>query len=109
MEMIITLGPQAAGTNTIISVAGQTLTYNGTAYDLSSIPLNGEAEGEYPAIGTIKNIQGVIHITLLYPYNSAVAEAIQSTDINDYILNVEAGSVPSPIALKPEPVELQHD
>ena len=99
--MIITLSPQASNANTTISVAGQVLTYNGTEYDLSSIPLNGEAEGEAPAIGSLRNVGGVIHVTLLYPYDASLAESNQSSNLEDYIVDVTSGEVASPIKLKP--------
>ena len=99
--MIITLSPQASSVDTIISVFDQVLTYNGTEYDLSSIPLNGEAGGEAPAIGSIKNIEGVIHLTLLYPYDTSLAEPNQSSNLEDYIVDVTSGEVASPIKLKP--------
>jgi hypothetical protein len=100
MEMIITLSPQASNTNTNILVAGQVLTYNGTEYDLSIIPLNGESEGEDPAIGDIKNVDGVIHVTLIYPYDASLADPIQSTNLDDYIVDVTSGEVTSPIKIK---------
>ena len=67
--MKINLSPQASGTRTEISVSGEKLTYDGTEYDFSLIPDGGEVEAEFPAIGTIRRVNGEIEITLLYQYD----------------------------------------
>lgn len=95
--MKLTLSPCASNKDTKISVSGDIITIDGVPYDLSSIPIDGEVEGENPAIGLIKNIGGEYHITILYFYNSATAKPNQSKDINDYIFDVTNGDVPDPI------------
>ena len=68
--MLIKLSPQASDYETQISVNGDLLTVDGTTYDLSPIPDGGEVGAEEPAIGKIKRVDGKVHITLLYRYNS---------------------------------------
>lgn len=69
--MILTLIPQWGRPEGVIAVAGDVLTVNGTAYDLSPIPEGGEAEvalapgQEHVLIGAIRRIGGVIHATLI--------------------------------------------
>ena len=98
--MIITLSPQDSSVDTTISIDGQVLTYNGADMDFSGVTLDGEVEGENPVIGLIKNINGVIHVSILYPYNRLTSDAMQSINPDDYIFNVTSGEVPSPIQLK---------
>lgn len=68
--MLIKLSPQASDYETQISVNGDLLTVDGTTYDLSPIPEGGVVEAGTPALGKIKRVEGMIHITLLYKYNS---------------------------------------
>lgn len=105
----IKLSPQSSSfidsKHTDIGVSGSKIIYNGEEYDFSLIPDNSQVEAELPAQGIIKKINGVVHITLQYKYNSSLAEFNQSTDINDYIFDVNDGEVPCPIVWLPEPVE----
>jgi hypothetical protein len=96
----ITLSPQASDNTTELSVNGTTLTYNGIDYDLSALPINSQVEAQSPASGLIKNVDGVIEITVLYQYDSALAPSNQSTNKEDYIVEIESGVVPSPIKWK---------
>lgn len=100
--MIITLSPQASNETTIVSVNGDFLTVDGVDYNFSTLPNNSQVEGELPAVGTIKKIDSVVHVTLLYKYDSTLSENSQSTNADDYIFDVVAGEVPSPIILKPD-------
>ncbi len=103
--MIITLSPVVTDTeDTPPSVNGATITYRGQSYDLSQLPNGGEVEASEPFVGKIKSINGVIHATLQYQYCTDTAEPMQSTDINDYMFDVESGECPCPIKRKPEPV-----
>lgn len=100
--MEIILSPIADNRDTTVSVSGLVVTVDGTPYDLSVIPVGGDAdpaEGE-PFIGKMTRES----VTVLYRYNSATAEPNQSTDIADYTFNVTDGPVPNPIVQKPEPV-----
>ena len=69
--MKIQLSPQASNHETKISVKGDILTYDGVVYDLSVIPEGGEVQGELPALGVIRRVNGIIEIELLYKYNSS--------------------------------------
>lgn len=102
----IKLSPQSSSfidsKHTNISVDSSKIIYDGEEYDFSLMPDNSQVEGELPAEGIIKKINGVVHITLHYKYNSSLAEFNQSTDINDYIFDVSDGEVPCPIVWKSE-------
>lgn len=103
--MKITLSPIASSTDdTPPSVSQDIITYRGESYDLSQLPDGGEVEAEVPFVGKIKRIDGVVHITLQYQYDTTTAEPMQSTDINDYIFDVTSGDCPCPIKRK-EPTE----
>jgi len=68
--MKIKLIPTASNKKTSIAVSGDILVYDGIEYDFSSIPDSAVVEAEYPAIGVIKRVNGVIHISLTYLYDS---------------------------------------
>jgi len=99
----ITLSPIVSNEeDTPPTVNGDTITYRGEKYDLGQLPRGGEVEAESPFSGKIKrDNNGIILLTLEYRYSSDTAEPIQSTDINDYIFDVESGECPCPIVRKP--------
>lgn len=99
--MKIILSPTAAFTDdTPPTVQGETITYRGESYDLSQLPDGGEVEAESPFVGTIKRIDGVVHLTLQFQYNMEAAEDNQSTDWADYTFDVTSGQCPNPIKYK---------
>ena len=68
--MILTLSPQfglPGQPETALSVAGDVLTIDGAAFDLSPVPDRGEGwpEGDHPFVGPIRRIGGVIHATVI--------------------------------------------
>ena len=89
--------PSLTGEATSISANGSTLTYNGTNYDFSSLPDGAQVEASHPATGIIKNVGGVIHLTVEYHVPDEEADSMQSTDINDYIVNLSSGALQCPI------------
>lgn len=89
--------PSLTGETTSIGANGSTLTYNGTDYDFSSLPDGAQVEASHPAEGIIKNVGGVIHLTVAYHVPYEEADHIQSTDINDYIVNLSSGALQCPI------------
>lgn len=100
--MKLTASPVAGlvGPNeTTVSVAGDVLTVDGVAYDLSAIPDGGEAtpSGEHPFVGTIRRIAGELHASIIWRYGDD-ADRNQPTDPAHYVIDVAAdGPVPSPI------------
>lgn len=52
---------------TTLSVAGDVLTIDGTAFDLSPVPEGGEGwpDGDHPFIPPIRRADGVIHATVM--------------------------------------------
>lgn len=68
--MNLTLTPQMGlpgQLETLISVAGDTITVDGMPFDLSSVPEGGEGwpEGEHPFVGPITRQSDVIHATMI--------------------------------------------
>ena len=69
--MILTLIPQWGRPEAVLSVSGDVLTVNGTAFDLSSIPEGGEGEitpapgQDHIFLGTVTRVNGVIHATII--------------------------------------------
>ena len=93
--MRIILSPIASNKVTTISVNGLTVTVDGTDYDLSVIPVGGQAEADEnsPFIGTVTRES----VTIRYEYDGQLAEPNQSTDLADYTFDVTSGDVPCPI------------
>lgn len=100
--MKIKLSPIASDHTTKVEVEGLIITIDNTPIDLSIIPEGGYAEPdeESPFIGNVTRNE----VTVLYHYESALAEANQSTDWADYTFDVTSGVVPCPIVWKPEPI-----
>jgi hypothetical protein len=93
--MNINLSPIAGQSKTTIEVKDEnTLIYDGTTYDFTAIPNGGEVEAQEPAIGKIvKDLDGVVSITLQRFYNSQDCEYADRFPSNPYtvtggILNV---------------------
>jgi hypothetical protein len=102
--MIITLSPVSPAPATVATVSGDILTIDGVPYDLSVIPEGAEAtddDADSPFIGPIRRVGGQIVCTIVYGYDMATAEPVQSTDLADYTFEVASGPVPDPIRRKP--------
>lgn len=93
--MRIILSPVASNKTTTVSVNGITITVDGTDYDLSVIPENGQADADEnsPFVGTVTREQ----VTIRYEYDSHLADPNQSADLADYTFDVTGGEVPCPI------------
>lgn len=83
---------------TTASVAGDVLTVNGVAYDISAVPEGGEANpaGDHPFIGSIIRTAGEIVATLRWQYGAGAAPN-QPTDPAHWVATITDGPVPSPI------------
>lgn len=97
--MHITVSPSRrdhAEPETAISVSGDTVTVDGTAYDLSGVPDGAEATpaGAHPFVGTITREGGAIRCTIRVAYDPATAEADQPTDPAHWQVDVTSGPVP---------------
>lgn len=86
--------------NTAVSVSGLMVTVDGVDYDLSIIPMGGQAEAaeDSPFVGIVT--RDLVRVRYCYDINKA--ESIQSTDWNDYTFEIESGEVPCPIKWLPE-------
>lgn len=94
--MKITLSPVAGNYTASVFYADPILTIDGNDYDLSVIPIGGQADGEAPFIGVVTRDE----CTIQYFYDSQLAEHNQSTDINDYVFDTALPFV-DPIKWKP--------
>ena len=104
--MKLTLSPIAGlpgAPETTIHVAGETITIDGTPYDLSPVPEGGEATADdSPFVGKITRTNGVIHCTITARLGDTAAS--DQPDSPWVIENAE-GDVEIPAARKPEVTE----
>lgn len=87
------------------SVAGDVLTVDGIAYDLSAVPEGGEATpegGDHPFVGTITRQAGEIVAAIRWTYGDD-ADRDQPNDPAHWSLTVADGPVPSPIVKTEQP------
>ena len=91
---------------TEIAVSGDTITVNGTPYDLSAVPEGGEAKpsGEHPFVGTINRQEGEIVCTVRVRLGDDAAFD-QPTDPAVWTVTVTDGPVAIPVVRNPEPEE----
>jgi hypothetical protein len=87
---------------TTLNVAGDVLTIDGTAYDLSPVPEGGEGwpDGETSFVGPIRRIGGVIHATVIARLGDDAA-SFQPTDPAHWIIPDAQGDVTIPAIRKP--------
>ena len=88
---------------TAMSVSGDTITVDGTPYDLSAVPEGGEATpqgDDHPFIGKITRVGGAIHCGVSVRYDDT-AERNQPTDPAHWIVDVSSGPVEIPAIRKP--------
>ena len=91
--MKINLSPIGALKTTQVSLNGLILTIDGTPYDLSVIPVGGQAQAELPFIGNVTRDE----VTIQYSYDSSKSELMQSINNADYVMTLVDGVMPSPI------------
>jgi len=92
-------------TETAISVSGDTITVDGTPYDLSAVPEGGEATpqgDDHPFTGTITRQGGELHCTVRVHLGDTAAND-QPTDPAHWIVTVTDGAVAIPATRKPDP------
>lgn len=83
---------------TAISVAGDVLTVDGTAYNLASVPDGGEGwPSEGPFVGPVRRVSGVIECGVIVVLGDD-AEPVQSDEPADWLVNVASGAVTIPAA-----------
>lgn len=105
--MILTLSPfrgLPGQPETTLAVAGDILTVDGFAFDLSPIPEGAEATatGEHPFVGPIRRIGGVIHAALRVRLGDNAASH-QPVAPGHWSLAVGDGPVDLPVLRKPQP------
>mgnify|MGYP006306805651 FL=1 len=95
---------------TEIAVAGETITVDGTPYDLSAVPEGGEAvpAGEHPFVGSITRQDGEIGCTVRVALGDDAAPD-QPRDPAVWTMSVSEGPVAIPAVRKPEPKEPTDD
>ena len=104
--MHLTLSPQMAlpgQSETTLHVSGDTITIDGTPFDLSAVPEGGDGEWpDSPILGLIRRIDGTIHATVLARLGDD-AESDQPTDPAYWVIENASGDVEIPALRKPEP------
>ena len=100
--MKLTLSPSAglpAQPEMTIHVAGDTITIDGTLYDLSPVPEGGEATADdSPFVGKITRVGGVIHCTVLVRLGDTAAS---DQPDSPWIIENAEGDIKIPAARKP--------
>ena len=99
--MILTLSPVASNRTSIIQVDGDSITVDGHSFDLTALPNDSMCDAVEPAIGVVVRQNNVLRLSVVYYYDSALAEPVQSSNPQDYVFNIEFGEVPSPIRWRP--------
>ncbi len=97
----IQLSPIAGNKDTQISASGDVLTIDGVAVDFAPLGEGEQCETSAPLIGLARRVDSVIEIGLIYEYNSATAEPMQSADPADYLIELTEGDAPDIIKRKP--------
>ncbi len=95
------LDPQSGSKDTQISVSGNILTIDDVAVDFAPLGEGEQCETTRPLIGTARRVDGVITVGVSLQYNSATAEPMQSTNPDDYIIEISTGPVPDVIRRRP--------
>lgn len=102
--MIITLTPIRSDETLSVSVAGDVVTVNGQALDLTPLldgaTLPAEAAGCSWVVGQIERVSGELNLTLLFPHS---ADAPEYMRFPESINVTEDGPVPLPTMPDPEP------
>lgn len=106
--MHLTISPQSGlpgHPETTVHVTGDTLTIDGTPYDLSAVPDGGEGrpEGETPFVGPIRRIGGVIHATIIARLGDTAADE----QGGPWVIEDASGEVTIPAPRKPEPGDVE--
>ncbi|MGC9368719.1 MAG: hypothetical protein ACP5DX_04170 [Paracoccaceae bacterium] len=104
--MKITISPIAAlpgGAETQVTVSGDTITVDGTPYDLSAVPEGGEAtpQGEHPFVGKITRTNGELACTVRFLFEASTAEPVQPSDPAHWVATLSDGDLPDLIVRKP--------
>lgn len=91
---------------TTVTVAGDNITVDGVAYDLSPVPEGGlaEPEGEHPFVGAITRQRGMIHATVHVALGDTAAP-YQPADPAHWILEGAEGVVELPALRRMDPKE----
>ena len=83
-----------------LHVAGDVITIDGTAYDLSPVPEGGEGDWpDSPFIGPIRRIGGVTHATVLVRLGDTAAD---DQPDSPWVIAEARGDIAMPAARKPE-------
>ena len=107
--MILSLSPSRGlpgQPETTLNVAGDVLTVDGIAFDLSQVPEGGEAtaSGEHPFAGPIRRLGGVLHVPVRVLLDDS-ATPHQPADPAHWTISAGDGPVILPALRHPTEVE----
>lgn len=101
--MNLTLSPQAGlpgAPETTLRVTGDTITIDGTPFDLSAVPEGGDGEWpDSPILGTITRQGGTLHVTVRVTLGDTAASD-QPTDAAHWVIDAAQGDVRIPALRK---------
>lgn len=98
----ITLSPLASlADDQPPTVLNDTITYQGSTYDLAQLQDGAEIEIGGPFVGHATRVNGVIHCTLRYRYNFQTSLPDQPATWDAYTFEVAAGQCTCPILRLP--------
>lgn len=89
----IELSPIASNKDTSIGANGDVLTIDGVDIDFAPLGEGEQCDTELPLIGKAKRVDGIVSVSVLYHYDTATAEANQSTNAADYIVELTSGDL----------------
>lgn len=102
----IKLVPQAGNRDTVIRALGDVLTIDGVAVDFAPLGEGEQCETSAPLLGMASRVDGVVNISVLFHYDSATAESMQSTNPADYLIELVEGDAPDIIKRRPKAEQL---
>lgn len=104
----IQLSPVAGNRDTMIRAVGDVLTIDGVVVDFAPLGEGEQCETSAPLLGMASRVDGVVNISVLFHYDRATAESMQSTNPADYLIELVEGDAPDIIKRRPKAEQLDN-